>query len=72
VSQAMPGIGEQRLNRLAFSSGVQPVHAVERGEVGLDRLDRHTERAELLRGIVNGRLISGDQQVEPMFGAAFG
>ena len=52
VPQAVPGVGEQRLDRSALGGGVQPVHAIERGKVGLDSLDRHTERAELLRGIV--------------------
>ena len=49
----------------------QLVHAFERHEVGLDGFDRHAERMEVLRSIVDGRLI-GDQQIETMVGAAFG
>jgi len=66
----VPRVGEQRLHRSAFDSSVQPVHAVERGEIGLEGLDRRAEYAEVLRCVVDGRLIGSDQQIEMTFGAA--
>ena len=67
----MPGVSEQRLDRSSFSGGVEPVHAVERGKIDLEGLDRRAERAEVPRRVMDGRLIGGDQQIEPVFGAAF-
>ena len=55
-----------------MGGGIKLVHALERREVGLDGFDRHAERMEVLRSIVDGRLIGGDQQIETMVGAAFG
>jgi hypothetical protein len=72
VPQAVPRVGEQRLHRSAVGGGVEFVHAVKRGEIGLDGLDRCTEGTELLSGSLDGGLIGGDQQIESLFGAAFG
>ena len=72
VPQAMPRVGKQRLNRSAVGGGVQPVNPCEGGEVSLDGLDCHAERAEVLRYNVDGRLIRGNQQIETLFGAACG
>ncbi len=58
--------------RLAFHRGVELVDASKRGEVGLDGLDRHAACGELLRRVIDCTLIGGDQQIETLFGAAFG
>lgn len=52
VPQAVPRVGEQRLNRSAVGGGVQPVHTVDRREVSLQDRDRRTERTEVLRRLV--------------------
>jgi hypothetical protein len=61
IEEAVPRVGEQCLDRPPVGSGVQLVHAFERGEVGLDGLHCRPERAEILRCIFNGLLVGGDQ-----------
>jgi hypothetical protein len=72
VPQAMSRVGEQGIHWPALGGGTKPVHAIKRCEVGLDGLDRHAKRLEVLRGIVDRGLIGGDQHIESMFGTAFG
>jgi hypothetical protein len=57
----MPRIGEQRLHGTAFSGGVKLVYAAERGEIGLNGLDRRAKGTEVLRRAVDSRLVGSNE-----------
>ena len=67
VASSVPATGWARGN-----VGLEPVHAFLGGEVSLHGLNHDAEVTKVLRRLVDRWLISSDQQVEPMFGAAFG
>src|SRR6478609_1547123 len=69
MAKAMAGIGQKRADRPSFGGSVKLVDTVEGGKVGLDSVDLCSESLEVLRCIMNSRLISGDHQVVPILGA---
>ncbi len=67
-AQPVTRVGEQRVNRAAFNRRAQLIDALQRGEVGFDRLDLRAEPAEGLRRFFV-RPVGGDHEVEAVLGA---
>ena len=64
VSQPMPGVGEQRVDRPAGCSGPELIDAVGRRQVRFDDGDLGAEATKAVSGRLNLRTIGGDQQIE--------
>jgi len=71
-AEPVAGIRQKRIHPASSRGCVELVDAVKRREVGLDRLRLHAERAKLLRGLRDLRLVGRDDEVEAVLGANFG
>ncbi len=69
LAEATAGIGEQRLDRPSPRSGIEPVDALDVGEISLDRVHLYAQRAEIIRRIIDRGFVGGDQKVEAVLGA---
>src|SRR6185437_4868624 len=74
LPQTAPGIGEKRVDRAVepFQREVELFDTGQRREIDLDRLDSRAEPAEIGGRLLDLRLVGGNQQVEPVLGAAAG
>ena len=71
-SQPSAGIGEQRIDRAPSHGGINLIDTLQGRQIRLDRIDIGAKLAELLRRLVDGRLVGGDDQIEPVSGAFLG
>ena len=72
MAQPVTCVGENGIDGAAVQRGADLVITFQCGEVGLDSIDLGAEGAELIGGLLDLRLVSGDDQVESFPGTAFG
>ena len=72
AAEPVAGVGEKRLDGPSADGGIEAVHTLQGREVGLHRLHPGAQGAKVPRGIVDFRLVGGDDEIEAVLGADTG
>ncbi len=72
MAQAMPGIGQQRIDRTTLGRRVEFVNPCGRSQVSLNGIYLHAVGAKLLGCLFDLRQVGSDQEIEAAFGAQHG